>query len=41
MYTAQEICTALNIDYSQVLNIYPYGSRVYGSVNEFSYLKIN
>lgn len=36
MNKAQEICEALNIEYSQVLNIYPYGSRVYGSVNEFS-----
>jgi len=36
MNKAEEICKALKIDYSQVLNIYPYGSRIYGSVNEFS-----
>jgi len=36
MYTAQEICTALKIDYDQILNIYPYGSKVYGTANENS-----
>jgi len=36
MYTAEEICKALKIEYSQVLNIYPYGSKVYGSMNNFS-----
>ena len=36
MNKAEEICKALKIDYSQVLNIYPYGSRIYGSTNEFS-----
>ena len=36
MKSAEEICQALRIDYSQILNIYPYGSQVYGAVNEFS-----
>jgi hypothetical protein len=36
MNRAEEICKALKIDYNQILNIYPYGSRVYGSINEFS-----
>jgi predicted nucleotidyltransferase len=36
MYTAEEICKALNIDYSQVLNIFPYGSKVYGTATEDS-----
>lgn len=34
--TAEEICKALNIDYSKVLNIYPYGSKVYGTDDEYS-----
>lgn len=33
---AEEICKALNIDYSQVLNIYPYGSKVYLCDDEYS-----
>jgi len=33
---AEEICQALHIDYSQVLNIYPYGSQIYGTANEDS-----
>lgn len=33
---AEEICKALNIDYSQVLNIYPYGSKVYLTDDEYS-----
>lgn len=36
MYTAEEICKALKIDYSQILNIYPYGSKIYGTANEDS-----
>ena len=33
---AQEICKKLDIDYDKVLNIYPYGSRVYGTDDEYS-----
>lgn len=33
---AEEICKALNIDYSKILNIYPYGSRIYLNNDEFS-----
>lgn len=33
---AEEICEKLNIDYSKILNIYPYGSRVYGTDDEYS-----
>lgn len=36
MKSAEEICKALNIDYSQILNIYPYGSKVYGTAREDS-----
>jgi len=36
MNKAEEICKALKIDYSQVLNIYPYGSKIYGTANENS-----
>ena len=35
-YTAEQICEALKIDFSQVLNIYPYGSRVYGTDDRYS-----
>jgi hypothetical protein len=31
MSKAEEICTALKIDYTQILNIYPYGSKIYGT----------
>ena len=34
--TPEEICQALHIDYAQVLNIYPYGSKIYGTATEFS-----
>ncbi|MCK9416606.1 hypothetical protein M0Q97_08125 [Candidatus Dojkabacteria bacterium] len=36
MTKAEEICTALNIDYNQVLNIFSYGSVVYGCNDEDS-----
>ena len=36
MNRAEEICNALKLDYSQVLNIYPYGSQVYGTATEDS-----
>ena len=32
-YTSQEICNALNLDFNDILNIYPYGSQVYGNAN--------
>jgi hypothetical protein len=35
-FTAEEICNELNINISDILNIYPYGSHVYGSNTEFS-----
>lgn len=35
-YTAEEICNKLNINLSEILNIYPYGSKVYGNDNEYS-----
>lgn len=35
-HTAEEICKALNIDIKDVLNIYPYGSQVYGTATEDS-----
>jgi hypothetical protein len=36
MHTAEQICEALHIDHSQILNIYPYGSQVYGTASEDS-----
>jgi len=33
---AEEICEKLNIDYSKILNIYPYGSRIYCCDDEYS-----
>jgi predicted nucleotidyltransferase len=33
---AEDICASLGIDYTQVLNIYPYGSKIYGTANENS-----
>lgn len=36
MNRAEEICESLKIDYSQVLNIYPYGSKIYGTATENS-----
>jgi predicted nucleotidyltransferase len=35
-YSAEEICEKLHLNYNDILNIYPYGSKVYGSANEFS-----
>ena len=32
----EEICKVLKIDYSQILNIYPYGSKIYGNGDENS-----
>lgn len=34
--TSEQICEKLKIDYSQILNIYPYGSKIYGTSNEDS-----
>lgn len=34
--TPEKICSELNLDLSKVLNIYPYGSKVYGTANEES-----
>jgi predicted nucleotidyltransferase len=36
MVSPEFICQELGIDYSQVLNIYPYGSKIYGTDNENS-----
>lgn len=33
---AERICELLKLDYSKVLNIYPYGSKIYGTDDEFS-----
>ena len=33
---ADEICEKLNIDYLKILNIYKYGSKVYGTDDEYS-----
>jgi len=35
-FTAEEICESLNLNINDILNIYPYGSHVYGSNTEFS-----
>lgn len=35
-HTTEEICTALSIDIKDVMNIYPYGSQVYGTATEQS-----
>lgn len=35
-YTKEEICENLRIDISDVLNIYPYGSKIYGTHTEDS-----
>ena len=35
-YTAEEICNELHLDINDILNIYPYGSRVYLSNDEYS-----
>jgi len=34
--TKEEICKALRINVNEVLNIYPYGSKIYGNNDEFS-----
>jgi len=34
--TGEKICKELRIDYSKILNIYPYGSKVYGTDDEYS-----
>jgi hypothetical protein len=34
--TAEEICEALDLDYTKVLNVYPYGSKIYGTDDEYS-----
>jgi len=36
MYSAEKICDVLNIDHSKILNIYPYGSKIYKTDDEFS-----
>lgn len=33
---AEEICTALNININDILNIYPYGSHIYGNNTKLS-----
>lgn len=33
---AQEICKKLKIDYNKIINIYQYGSKVYGTDDEYS-----
>ena len=34
--TSKEICEKLRINEKDILNIYPYGSKIYGSDNDFS-----
>ena len=34
--TEEEVCKALNIDCSKILNIYAYGSKIYGTATELS-----
>ena len=34
--TTEEICQELNLDFNKVLNVYPYGSQIYGTANEES-----
>ena len=36
MSLAEQICNSLKLDYFQVLNIYPYGSQVYGTATKDS-----
>ena len=36
MYNSEEICNALDINIEEIWNIYPYGSRIYGTNNEHS-----
>ena len=35
-HNTEEICSALGIDPNEIVNVYPYGSRVYGTADEFS-----
>lgn len=35
-HNTEEICSALRIDPNEIVNVYPYGSRVYGTADEFS-----
>lgn len=35
-HNAEHICKQLELDIKDILNIYPYGSRVYGSYDEYS-----
>ena len=34
--TAEKICENLSLDLSKVLNIYPYGSKIYGTADKES-----
>lgn len=34
--TAEHICEKLHIDINKIFNIYPYGSKIYGTADEFS-----
>lgn len=34
--TSEKICESLNLDLSKIYNIYPYGSKIYGTSNEYS-----
>ena len=36
MINAEKVCDELSIDFSKVVNIYPYGSKIYGTANEES-----
>ena len=35
-YTAEEICNSLNLDINEIWNIFPYGSQIYGTADEYS-----
>ena len=35
-YTAEEICNELHLDINEILNIFPYGSQIYGTADEYS-----
>lgn len=36
MYTKEQICESLDININDILNIYPYGSQIYGTADEYS-----
>lgn len=36
MSLAEQICKELNLDHSKILNIYAYGSKIYGTDDEYS-----